>query len=207
MNFEDFRNEFSNQICFTSNQVFAWRPGFDKNNFGRWIKKGYVIKLRNGLYSIAEQQIIPNFNLYVANRLYRPSYISLHTALVFYGLIPESVVQTTSVSTLKTARFENAISSFSYKSLKESLFFGYSQLPFTGGRAILMATPEKALLDLLYLYPFYRTETELLDLRLDNEMLHETINMDQLYGFLIKFENKTIEKKTKKLIQVYSLTK
>ena len=205
MVFEDFRNEFFNQICFNSNQVLAWHPGFDKNNLGRWIKKGYIIKLRNGYYSFTEQLGIPNFNLYVANCIYRPSYISLHTALVFYGLIPESVIQTTSVSTLKTARFENKAGSFSYKKMKENLFFGYEPLPFTGGKTILLATPEKALLDLLYLYPFYRTETDMSDLRLNEELLHETINTDQLIGFLSRFEKRTFEKRVKILIRVYEL--
>jgi len=156
--FQDFRNRFYSTLCFTSNQVLAWYPGFDKNNLGRWVKKGYLIKLRNGYYTFTEHQNLPNFNFYVANCIYKPSYISLHSSLAFYGLIPESIVQTTSVSTLKTARFDNKTGSYSFKKVKDDLFFGYIPMPFTEGRSILMATIEKALLDLLYLYPFYQSD-------------------------------------------------
>lgn len=43
MNFQDFREMFYKQIHFTANQVRAWHPGFDKNNLGRWVNKGYLI--------------------------------------------------------------------------------------------------------------------------------------------------------------------
>ena len=186
--------------------MFAWYPGFDKNNLNRWVIKGYIIKLRNGLYSFEGYREIPNFNLFIANQIYRPSYISLHTALSFYGLIPEAVVQTISISTLKTSRFENKVSCFIYKNVKESIFFGYDQLPFSDGRSILMATPEKALLDLLYLYPFYKTEIDFLDLRFDVDTLPELINKEQLYGFLSKYKNKSLEKRVKTLLKAYAIS-
>ena len=54
MDYQHFREAFFNQISFTSNQVQAWYRGFDKNNLGRWVKKGYIIKLRNGHYTFKE---------------------------------------------------------------------------------------------------------------------------------------------------------
>lgn len=50
MRFEDFRQSLKESICFNRNKVLAWYPGFDKNNFGRWVEKGYLVKLRNGYY-------------------------------------------------------------------------------------------------------------------------------------------------------------
>lgn len=111
---------------------------------------------------------------YVANQIYRPSYISLHTALSFYGLIPESVVQITSVTSLKTATFTNSMGEYSYKSMKEGLMFGYQLKPITDNLTIRFATPEKAILDLLYLYPFYNSVQELEELRLDEDYLSST---------------------------------
>jgi hypothetical protein len=49
----------------------------------------------------------------------------LHTALAFYGIIPEAVVQVTSVTSLKTASFRNEFGEYSYKNVKENLMFGY----------------------------------------------------------------------------------
>ena len=203
MIFEEFRKEFIDQICFTSNQVYAWHPAFDKNNLSRWVKKGYLIKLKNDLYTFAELRDINNIQFYIANRMYRPSYISLHTSMAFYGLIPESIVQTTSVSTMKTKRFENALGDFSYKKLKTQLFFGYTHLQFSKDKTILMALPEKAILDLLYLYPFYNTKSELLNLRLDEEMLNEVIQLDRFQEFLSSFKNKALNKRADLFLKCY----
>lgn len=112
------------------------------------------MKLRNGWYAFHECLSLPDFQQYIANRIYRPSYISLHTALSHYGMIPEEVMKTTSVTTLKTAEFKNAFGVYAYQMVKRELMFGYQPKPMADGRSILFATPEKALLDLLYLYPF-----------------------------------------------------
>ena len=205
MVYQDFRNAFIDQICFTSNQVYVWYPGFDKNNLRRWVRKRYLIKLRNGFYTFRELLDTPNLNLYVANRIYRPSCVSLHTALAFYGLIPEAVARITSVSTLKTAGFENDLGSFSYKKLINKLFIGFDHLPFLKDRTILMASPEKALLDLLYLYPFYNSEADMLDLRLDIDMLQEVIDLNSLRELLTNFENKALEKRANLLLKCYEL--
>jgi len=205
MNFQDFREAFFSQIIFTNNQVKVWHPGFDKNNLTRWVQKGYIIKLRNGYYTFKEYKDTKNINLYLANRIYRPSYISLHTALTFHGLIPESITQTTCVSTLKTIRFNNDFGIFSYKNVKPRLFFGYEQLTYQNEKSILMATPGKALIDLLYLYPFYNSKTELIDLRLDEALLDENLNTNQLLSYLDKIKSKALEKRVRLLFDTYNL--
>ena len=205
MTYQDFREAFFIHIGFSSNQVLAWYPGFDKNNLGRWVKKGFLIKLRNGYYTFRDHLKNPNIQMYLANRIYRPSYISLHTALAFHGLIPESIMQTTSVSTLKTARFSNTIGVFSYKSIKEELFFGYQQLPFMEERTILMANPEKAMIDLLYLYPFYNNEKELLDLRIDEDILADTFNPILFNNYIAQVESSALEKRAKLFLKTYNI--
>lgn len=205
MNFQYFREAFYDQISFTINQVQAWHPGFDKNNLGRWVNRGNIIKLRNGYYTFKEYIAKHNINLYLANRIYRPSYISLHTALAFHGLIPESVTQTTCVSTLKTARFNNEIGIFSYKSVKPQLFFGYQQLSYLDQKSILMAYPEKALIDLLYLYPFYNSTKDLLELRLDEDMLQDIINTERFFANLEQIKCSALNKRAKLLFKIYHL--
>ena len=195
MIFEAFRKEFIDQVCFTTNQVYAWYPAFDKNNLSRWVKKGYLVKLRNNLYTFSELKSDNNIHFYLANRIYRPSYLSLHTALAFHGLIPESIAQTTSVSTMKTTRFQNELGSFSYKKIKNELFFGYAHLDFTKDKTYMIALPEKALLDFFYLYPFYNTEREITDLRMDEETLSELIQINRLQELLSRFKNKALEKR------------
>jgi len=205
MNFHEFRLAWFDSVCFNTNQVYAWQPGFDKNNLGRWVKKGWLIKLCNGYHSFPEYQGKPDFSLFVANRIYRPSYISLHTALSFYGLIPELVVQITSVTSLKTATFTNSFGSFSYQTVKSDFFFGYESKPLTDGRFWMLAKPEKALVDLLYLYPFYKTPDDFRDLRLDGELMQELIHSDLLYEFARRFNNQTLVHRIDLLLTTYNL--
>ena len=205
MNFLDFKEKMFELACFSTSQVYAWQPGFDRNNLTRWKKKGYIISLRQGYYTFPEYKKNPDYSLYFANKIYAPSYVSLHTALSFYGLIPEAIVQLTSVSTLKTASFKNDFGEYSYKSIKETLMFGYDLKSMDGGRVIRFAQPEKALLDLLYLYPFYNSEQELEELRLDEDYLQEELNKVLLIEYCRQFGNTALEKTLQLLIKIYSL--
>jgi predicted transcriptional regulator of viral defense system len=109
MNYLDFRNQMFDLACFNTEQVYAWEPSFDRNNLWRWTQKGLLIRLRQGWFTFPEYKSKPEYAWYFANRIYNPSYISLHTALSYYSIIPEAVVQITSVTPLKTAFFSNVI--------------------------------------------------------------------------------------------------
>ncbi len=205
MDWIEFKNKMFDLGCFSIHQVYAWWPGFDRNNLVRWTKKGYLLHLRRGWYAFPEYKDNPDFAEYIAGKIYNPSYISLHSALAFYGLIPESVVQITSVTSLKTASFTNDFGEYSYKSVKSNLMFGYFRRPLADGRATPYATMEKALLDLLYLYPFYNTESELLELRLDRDMLHESLDRRTWRSMGRSFHCARLEKRMQLLEKVYEV--
>ncbi len=205
MSYLEFRSRMFDLGCFNTHQVYAWKPEFDRNNFVRWVKKGLLIRLRQGYYTFPEYKGQPDYTLYFANRIYRPSYISLHTALAFYGLIPEAVVLVTSVTSLKTASFENEVAAYDYKTLHQELIFGYVQKPIADGKTLLLAQPEKALLDLLYLYPFYTTEQDMEELRLDEDFLQEEIDFNRLEDYKARFKNKALEKRVRILLNTYGL--
>ena len=191
--------------CFNSHQIFAWKPGFDRNNLSRWIKKGLLVRLRKGYFSFPEYIGKPDYAFYIANCIYRPSYISLHTALSFYGIIPEAVVQIISVTPLKTASFVNAFAQYSYRTVKPELMFGYKLKPLDSERSIQMAEPEKALLDMLYLYPAYNSLLELKNLRLDESFLHSDLHKEKMKDYTMQFKNKALEQRVKKLFAAYGL--
>jgi len=71
----------------------------------------------NSCYTFSDFLGKPDCAYLFANKMYQPSYISLHSALAFYGIIPEAVVQITSVSSMKTAFFRNPFGEFSYKTM------------------------------------------------------------------------------------------
>lgn len=205
MNWVEFKSRMFDLGCFNTNQVYAWQPGFDRNNLVRWLRRGYLVRLRQGVYAFPEYRGKPDMAVYFAGRIYNPSYVSLHSALSSYGLIPESVVQITSVTSLKTALFKNGFGEYSYKSVRDDLMFGYEPRPLADGRAVMFATREKALLDLLYLYPFYRTEDELEDLRLDGDVLHDDLNPGVLESLTARFRSVALEKRVRLLRKVYGL--
>ncbi len=205
MDFLTFRDRMYPMGCFNINQVLLWEKDFDRNNLTRWCRKGLLLKLRNQYYAFPEFRQEPDSARYVSNRIYMPSYISLHSALCFYGMIPEEVVQLTSVTTLKTAKFENAFGTFHYQNVKNSLYFGFEVLTMRDGHTFLLATPEKALLDLLYLYPFYKTVQDMEELRLDEYFMQEELDTERLSEYLSRFGKKALAKRVNLLLKVYGL--
>lgn len=205
MNYLEFKKRMFNLGCFNTNQVYAWKPDFDRNNFVRWTKNGLLLRLRQGYYTFPEYKSESDFTLFFANRIYRPSYISLHTALAFFGIIPEAVVQITSITSLKTASFKNDIGEYEYKSVREELMFGYDIKPIANGLSLQFAQPEKALLDLLYLYPFYNTEQEMENLRLDEYFLQDELDLQIIEDYTLKFKSMALEKRVKLLKNTYGL--
>ena len=204
MDYLTFRERMYPFGCFHVNQLLLWEKDFDHNNLTRWCKKGLLTKLRNEYYAFPEYKQVADFHYYAANFIYRPSYISLHSALSYYGMIPEEVIQLTSVTTCKPIRFENSFGSFSYHHVKVNLFFGYELKMIQNGRSLLFATPEKALIDLLYLYPFYKSDNDLLNLRLDEYFMQEELNTARLNEYLTTINNNSLTDRLQRLLNIYN---
>ncbi len=191
--------------CFNVHQVKMAFPGYDRSNYTRWVKQGLLLRLRQEWYAFPDMLREVDFARFVAERMYRPSYISLHSALSYYGMIPESVVRITSVTTLKTASFENVFGQYSYQNVKPSCFFGYEPRLTPNGRTFMLAHPEKALLDLLYLYPQYNTEEEIEELRLDEDYMTSDLNLDRLAEYQSRIGSKALDSRVKLLRKYFDL--
>ena len=205
MSFIEFRTRLFPLACFNVNQVYAWQPDFNRNNLVRWTSQGLIIRLRQGYYTFPEYLRLPDYPYYFANRIYLPSYVSLHTALASYGIIPEGVTQITSVTSLKTASFVNPSGTFVYRSVREDLMFGYSTRPMTDGRTLLFATPEKAIIDLLYLYPFYKSARDMTELRFDDYFMSEELNRDLFLEYSSRIAKKELDRRVMLLLKTYSI--
>ncbi|KAA6315622.1 hypothetical protein EZS27_033952, partial [termite gut metagenome] len=101
--------------------------------------------------------------------------------------------------------FTNDFGEYSYNTVKENLMFGYDLKPMVDNRIIQFATPEKALLDLLYLYPFYDNGQEMEELRLDEDYLHDDLNIELLMEYALKFQSKAFDQRVKLLFKTYGL--
>jgi predicted transcriptional regulator of viral defense system len=144
----------------------------------RWVKDGRLLQLRRGLYSLAPvwRKIEPHPFL-IANRLQRGSYVSMQSALAFHGMIPEHVPVVTSIGPGRPETIRNSLGAFQFNHLASQLLFGYSQIEVASKQLVFVASPEKALLDLIHLTPGADCERYLKQLRLQNS---EAINIPNL---------------------------
>jgi predicted transcriptional regulator of viral defense system len=109
-------------------------------------KRGLFSKLKNGLYALTSA--LPS-ELLIANKLYQPSYVSFEYALSYHHLIPETIYTITSATTKPTREFEALDKVFHYYKIKKEAFLGYEPRKIDNV-TVLIAEPEKALIDYLY---------------------------------------------------------
>jgi hypothetical protein len=153
-------------------------PSDVRRQLSRWTAAGRLYQLRRGLYSLAPpfQKVAPD-PFVIANHLVRPSYVSLQSALSFYGLIPEAVPVTTSITTRRPGEFSTPLGEFSFRHVRVALFRDFHVLEASDKQPAFVALPEKALIDLIYLEPGSDSEAYLSELRLD---LEDTLDLDRL---------------------------
>jgi len=122
-----------------------------KNQKVRWLEKnGHIIRLKRGLYvcnpEITEKALSTEL---IANHLYAPSYVSMSSALRYYGLIPEAVYTVQSMTIKHSRDFDTPLGRFEYTCLsREAFSVGLTSIK-ENNYAFVIATPEKALCDLI----------------------------------------------------------
>jgi len=193
MNFVHFKNSLRDFPVFSIADIRAAHGDFDRRRLSEWQKKGYIKKIIKGHYLFSELDIDEGMLWAIANKIYKPSYISFETAMSHYRLIPESIYMITSASTRRTYLFETPVARFSYRTIKPALFFGYSLLP--GG--IKMAFMEKAIIDYFYINPSVRTEDDFSSLRLNKEEMLSRLNKKRLGEYMRRFNQKRLSNRMK----------
>jgi len=158
--------------------------------FSRYAKKGKLIRLKKGLYAtrvyidmLEKTQRLDAYKTFIANLLYEPSYLSLEYVLFEHHLLTELPVQFTSISTRKTNSFQNMFGRFTYHSVKDELFCGFTK-KMVGGFSVLQATKAKALFDFIYLRKHFLFEKGAIDaLRLNIDLLTQQ-DKKEFLGFI-----------------------
>ena len=156
--------------CFTTRFLAAGENLAQiRLQISRWVKDGKLIKLHKGMYTLAEpyRKLKPE-PFCIANDLKLASYVSLQSALAWYGLIPEFVSVVTSVTAGRPQLIETPMGRFDFRHINKNFFWGYKQVELTSGQAAFIARPEKALLDLVYLTPGGDKEEFIEELRIQN---------------------------------------
>lgn len=143
-------------------------------------QEGRIVRLKRGMYVRSTADGAKPCPELVANHIYGPSYVSLRTALRHYGLLPERVYATESICLKRSRSFDTLLGRFSYHGSKNPYFAVGVQMLRDGEAQYLIATPEKALCDLMTFTPGldFRSVKELAsfleqDLRIDTDALHD----------------------------------
>ena len=192
MTFDEFLSHYQDVPLIESStfDLVADDPAQLRVQVRGWQRKGYLRALKRGLYVLdARYRKAALTDEFVANYLVTPSYLSLEYALARYALVPEAAYAYTSVSTKTTRRFDNVLGTFTYRTVKGALFFGFAPA-HEGGLEFLLAEPWKALLDYLYLNGAQMEESlaQLESLRLQNL---EQLNLELLTAYAEPFTPKT----------------
>lgn len=116
-----------------------------------WLEKnGYIIRLKRGLYVVNPEYTGKRLsNELIANHLYAPSYVSMSTALRYYGLIPEAVYVNQSMTVKHSRSFQTHVGNYDYKCISSGAFAVGVRTEHVADYAFLIASPEKALCDLI----------------------------------------------------------
>lgn len=193
MDYLSFERTFRTFLVFSTTDVKKRFPHFDGRRLVEWQQKNYILKLRREYYCFADRIKDESFLFFTSNKIYSPSYISLESALAYYGLIPEGVFLTSGISSGNTAKYQTPIGEFTYNHLKPSLFFGY-RLIQVNDITIKIADPEKAILDFTYLKKIDTIE-EFDGLRLNITQIKELFDLQKFSDYQKLFKSKVLDKR------------
>ena len=146
-------------------------------------RNGLLLRIKKGLYVVSPTVTrVPLSPELIANHVYAPSYVSMHSALRYYGLIPEAVYSVQSMTVKHTRCFDTPLGRFDYTCVSRDAFPIGVTIVNKQTYTFLMATPEKALCDLIACAPKvnlrYLKDVERFlceDLRMD---MDDFLNMD-----------------------------
>ena len=144
------------------------------------LKSGELISIRRGLYAPGPQTELPTpAPFLIANHLRGPSYVSLETALSYWGLIPERTFEISSVCIQSSKKYHTELGRFTFQQVSLPYYaFGIQNVQISNEQTVLISTPEKAICDKIILTAGInlrsRKQTALFlleDLRMDITML------------------------------------
>ena len=183
MNIIDFKRQLNEFALFTLSDIRKLENSFDLRRLNEWQHKGYIKKVRRGYYVFSDANINEVKLYLISNKLYEPSYVSLESALSYWGLIPEGVYTITAVSTKKTESFKTVLGNFSYRSVRPGAFFGYRFVK-VGGQNYKIADMEKAVIDYFYLNPKMSDEANFSEWRFDYPEFSAKVDIEKMRRYL-----------------------
>jgi predicted transcriptional regulator of viral defense system len=176
-------------------RLFELSPYQTKYYLDQLIKEGLLSRLRRGFYTLKTD---PPSEEEIANAIYKPSYISFEYALAYHNIIPEMTYHITSATTRPTQLFNTDNISFAYYTIKPEAYTGYS-LVQRGERRFLMAEPEKALVD--YLYMIALGDRAITGGKLVNDRMElSSLNKKKIFGYAKLYDYSKLDELIKEVL-------
>lgn len=191
MNFQHIRQVLKehNLEIFTKQDfvnIFNISKEVSAVKLSRYKKIGYLISPKRGVFYL-KGEVSNKFK--IANKVYRPSYISLDTALSKHGIIPETVYTVSSITTKATREFSDDNTIYRYFKIKKQAYTGYILLD-----DVFIADPEKSVVDYLYFVALGK--------RVFNDRMDLTkLKKQKIYDYANLFDSKRLNSLVKKFIK------
>lgn len=154
----------------------------DAKHLSVWAKRlkdrGFITHIKRNVYCLAGQELT---KFEFANILYVPSYISLDSALNYYGILTQVPLSTTSITLKRAKTLSHQNMAYDYSHITAGYFWG-----FEARNNVLIADPEKSLIDKVYLESFNKDAT----LDFADELIFDNISKAKLVNYAKRIKNK-----------------
>lgn len=200
MNINTLKEKLKKLVVFTQNDIRKHETTFSRENLSEWQKKGYIKKIVKGYYIFSNLEIDESVLFIIANKIYKPSYISFEMALSYYNLIPESVYGITSATTRHTYEFDTYLGQFSYRKIRRNFMFGYSLVKHKN-HVFSIADIEKTIIDYFYIKPYLKSDEDFEGLRIDGNIYSENVKEQKLAKYLSICGSQSLSKRVKRFMR------
>jgi predicted transcriptional regulator of viral defense system len=198
MNFLEFSKVFGGAGLIDVRNVVTYFNGLDRRRLYEWQKRGLITKVANNFYVFSGVALDGDILKTIGCQIYAPSYIGLASALSWYNFIPESVFQTTAVTTRRNRFIRTGMGDFRFSSIKPGLFFGVSVV-VRGSNHFFISDPEKTLLDHFYFTSGSDTREALQESRLNVNEIRRVIDWQKLRNYLRLFSSPKLDRAVRNL--------
>lgn len=199
--------ELNPELDFLALRGLLGEEGNIRDKVSRLMKSGELVGVVRGIYVTApELRKRPVSREILANMIYGPSYVSFEGVLARVGLIPEAAIAIISATPKRNRSFDTALGRFAYRHLPRAAYsFGWFREELVDGAGYLVARPEKALLDWLYLAGALRSLSSLMarleeDLRLDWDAF-DALDYGRLSDYSARMPGETFQVHFRKLLE------
>lgn len=208
MKYNELLQQFRDRPFFESREVlylFDEPKNQIQKSLSVWTKQEKLLQLRRGCYLLPEHVRTKDpSDYYLSNYLYQPSYVSLQTALSYYGMVPEALGRIQAITSRHGSSWNTPAGTFTYRKLKKERFWGYTvdsldapEFSETQSQ-FYMARPEKAFLDLFYLQKGEWSAERIREMRFQNL---EQLDRDQLKTDARRFDSPKVQRAVNRLLK------